>query len=1376
MPPRQDLGLVHSGSAWKRISYSTYQAAYPTLATGEYVYDASGQQYVLSASDGGKTVTGTLTYQPNYRFATELYVIPSSSPYKVTVAHGGYQQIKKADGSTSNSVIFQQDAGVAYYPSGTALTTTSTPPSGDSGSPAAAGEYNWIGSGGYGTYAFNAADAGKEVVIRYMYLDPDYDSFASLFSLALEFAAGVQGQSASAFMESQHPDQSVGYSLTALVEGDDAYLGMAGVMPNYSYEALGIGIVGGGVIDADPVKCAELLLTDPLIGVGFPAGSIDQGSWYNNGASADNWVAANEFYISQAIQNPTAAAAVIGRWLGAFNIGAVWSEGLLKLIPLGDQNIGSYVADVSVAATLNDDSFLAAGNGEDPVRMTRSPWADAYNRVQVSYKSRINSYNDDLVYEQDEASVERYGLRIKGADSLDFISTWQLASAVANMALKRLVSVRNSFEFSLPTTYEYLEPGDLVAISDSRLGLSGKLVRITKIVNTPPDAQRQRGALAITAEDFPGNGYGMPVANPKAETPANHPTQGTSPAGDTEAIIVQASNASPSQQGSRLYIWCRGKDAATWAGCAVYYSLDGTNFQQLGVAASPAPVYDLIASLPSVTPSPSGSLDLTHDTGSTLSVAPAVTGAPVVSTIGLSGWYPTTSYAQGDSVSYDGAPWIARQANSGVVPTDASPYWQRVTSPATATAAPAAVTDAAASALFNLAAVVASSGGSPTAIEFLSFSGVAAGSHAGYAVSYDLSDLYRGALGSSIGSFAAGSKMVEFAAASVQWDIPAGLAGQTVYFKFVAWNQGGFSSQTLDEAPEVQFVIADAGGAGVWEGLGSPIGDVIRSNAGSGELVVNPAGGVSGNLPYTNHAAAVTSGLTTTGNFQSGRYLGGDSGVQALGGSSRLGLGRTPTIYAQEFAGDTTVFSANPQIALIDSGAGGAPVSWNSTGGALQEWLNSAQRRTVNPTGTGFGRTPSAYQVEAAGDFYLNATSPTFHAEDTGVGGVQGAWNSNGGVVGIFRAGTQRQWVNGSGTGLEGTPSYSLDVFASGLVHTQGTSSAFSAHDRSAGGDFTLYRDGTTRIYDGSASADVLNINSSGEMGLAGSTPVSGYPLSHAGVGIVDSGSALNPGLAMTGLALNIGQVHNRVNAGLDASGVVQLAVPYTYHDAAIKAVISSGSQLTVNPTGGVSGLLPYANHASEFTAIINTSTEIVETAVIHGKALALGTVHDYVHTTISGNGLIGLGSVAMQVGADGTIKISNSGVNQGYQIRRLVHTEYLSSANSGGTANDGDRIWFASADRPGGNTDKFLLDDSTAAFKSFNASPNVALFAVNPPAGLTLLYATPDSDQATYPSTKCFIMNAKANSSPTTASLESASFTTAGGDVTGSGVTVPAG
>ncbi|MGH9542480.1 MAG: phage tail protein [Terriglobales bacterium] len=807
--------------------------AIPVLDSKQYYLDQLNGVVYFSPADGAAGTGGTpvqvthsYTFYSQYLTATELYLLQSGA-LAVTVSHGGMQKLP--DGS--ESVIFSAGQPgylptVVYYPGGVPLTVSNS-----TSAPTAVGTCTWYrNDAGSGIFQFYSGDVGSQVVITYPYLNPDFDTTAVSAQqnhgpFAVDFLQGTSGQAPPTGLSSKHPDQfasgQLGYTDTAVAYQENGYLGASGTLPDYRYEVIGSNVVGGGTIDADPILAIQSLLTDDKIGINFPASAIDTASWFTASNSASAWVNANKFYVSQAITNPTALSSIIGRWLEAFNIAAVWSEGLVKLIPYGDQSVSSsapvpatYDPDLTVVAELTDDDFLQTGENQDPVKVSRSSWADAYNRVQVGYRNRVSGYNTDLVSEEDQGSIERFGLRIEGQQSFEFVATWQLAAAIASMRLKRYQAVRNTYAFNLPITYEFLEPMDLVALTDSRLGLSAQVVRITKITNDPVKG------LAVEAEDFPGQGYAMPVTNPKASAAAHHPTAGTSAAGQTEIVIVQAANAqATSQTPGKIYVWARGKDSSTWGGIDLYRSLDGSSWELMSINVPAAPIYTLTAALPSVASAPSGALNLTHDSSSTLSVQPATSGNIVPVTAGLAAWSPDVDYSTGNMVAYDARAWIARASSQGIVPTDSDPHWYAL-NPVTADAgSPPSVTDAAAANLQNLVAVVGSS-----SLEFLSYANVAAGPLVN---TFNLTDLYRGALGTTPQAAAIGSAMVAFDSASATWDIPAGLAGQTVYFRYIARNARGVAMQTLGDAATIPFVVQAAGSDAAWNGLGGPVGEVI---------------------------------------------------------------------------------------------------------------------------------------------------------------------------------------------------------------------------------------------------------------------------------------------------------------------------------------------------------------------------------------------------------------------------------------------------------------------------------------------------------------------------------------------------------------------
>ena len=110
------------------------------------------------------------------------------------------------------------------------------------------------------------------------------------------------------------------------------------------------------------------------------------------------------------------------------NSAIVWSGGLLKIIPYGDQGVtgygATYAAEPTPIYSLGDDDFivqetsvgansgvtpggpaLRSGSGaitggfsDDPVQITRSTPADATNSVQLECLDRASNYNTAVVW------------------------------------------------------------------------------------------------------------------------------------------------------------------------------------------------------------------------------------------------------------------------------------------------------------------------------------------------------------------------------------------------------------------------------------------------------------------------------------------------------------------------------------------------------------------------------------------------------------------------------------------------------------------------------------------------------------------------------------------------------------------------------------------------------------------------------------------------------------------------------------------------------------------------------------------------------------------------------------------------------------------
>lgn len=825
-----DMGVRLENTVLRRMAFNPGSPP-SSIPSGSYANDGNGN-YVFPTSAAGSAATANYSYYVFTRITTELYFLALSTT--VNPSHGGTVMVQNTSGATHSVDVFQSDLGVDYYPSGTPLTKVAASP--------AAGEYSVSVSNGIATYIFNSADAANEVVIKYAYYDNISDPW-SPSNLNVTFADGTIGQPVWSFLSSKHPDQAIPYSGMALGLWQDAYLGMSAAIPASSYEVISGTALLGGNLDASLPEALQYLMTTDGFGVNYPTAAIDDGTWFNNADSAQAWIDSAGLYLSHAIQNQSTVASVGGRWLEAFQVAAYFSEGMLKLKPFGDQTLGSFTPDLTVRASFTDSDYIAA-KGSDPVTVVRKPWADAYNRVQVGYSNRANSYNDDVVYEDDPASINLSGQRTEPQQSFNFIKTWQIASAVANMRLKRSVLVRNTYRFKVPITFEYLEPMDIVTISDSRLGLDSLTVRIISV------QYDTKNGMSITAEEFPGNGYAMPTVNPKANSPWLHPNAGTTIPGTTTFYALAVPYANSSQVGTRFHFYATS-DNPTWGGAQVYMSLDGSNYSLVANLVMPSRIGTLNSALPAVTPNPVPPLNTTLDTANTLGISLATTSA-VVNTSGAALWSPDTDYPEGAFVAYDSLLWAATNGNQGSMPTMSNKNWQHISS-ATAGESPiSSVSQTVAENLGTVGAIV-SAGLSP---EFLSYENVALGSGPN---TYKLTNLYRGAFRTAIESHAAGDVFLRLQDATGTYDLPSNLSsGQTVYFRCVGVNSLGATNQVVDNATPIEFVI---GGPNTSSELGATQ-DFVQDGV---EYVRLSSSNAAGNVAYNYKGVWSSSTAYVTG-------------------------------------------------------------------------------------------------------------------------------------------------------------------------------------------------------------------------------------------------------------------------------------------------------------------------------------------------------------------------------------------------------------------------------------------------------------------------------------------------------------------------------
>jgi hypothetical protein len=629
-----------------------------TLSKGQYSVDPSTGVYNFSSADAGTTITLAYSFLLTSINEQETDVVPSN----LTIAVGSVQ--------VDDLYHFESDLGVVYAGtganSGTALTRVG-------GTPTAAGTYSVSGSGP-ANYKFSSPDLGAEVTITFQVFDRNAVGQNQSTILDFTVAEGTVGQAPYSFLSGSFPGAAIGYTGIATVLYEPMDMGVAGAPQENRFEVITPGIYGGvyangtPILDCNPVYCMEQVLTNTQWGLGvgaipFPSSFIDNGpggTWgsagtpgvQSVGATAWTWFASNSFFISPLLDAQDTAASAMSKWLEAGMCAAFVSEGLLKLVPYGDTtqaaNGCTWTAPSIFVAALDDTSFIAK-EGQDPVSIKRSAWQDAYNTVQVDWNNRSNQYAHEITQESDQSLINRFGSRIEDAQSWDFIHTLAAATVAANLRLKHGTYIRNTYEFSLPYTYSYLEPMDLVTLTTSsvwaagvnntNLGVTNLPVRILKIVDDPVSG------LKIEAEDYPF-GAGAATLFNKGQSAAEVISNSYASPGSSEVVLFEATGRLVGFSGNQIWIGACGT-SANYGSTNVWVSQDNTNFVQVETINQPAVIGELASAFPA-----GGDPDTTNS----LVVALAENSAALVSGTQVAADNDTMlCYVNGEVISYSAA-------------------------------------------------------------------------------------------------------------------------------------------------------------------------------------------------------------------------------------------------------------------------------------------------------------------------------------------------------------------------------------------------------------------------------------------------------------------------------------------------------------------------------------------------------------------------------------------------------------------------------------------------------------------------------------------------------------------------------------------------
>jgi hypothetical protein len=377
--------------------------------------------------------------------------------------------------------------------------------------------------------------------------------------------SGATGQAAWSHLSGLH---ALGYSGTTLVAFQNLDLGSSASLPNFNFEVAGRNQLGGGVLDAAPSDIFNVICTDTQIGVQF--------SYLGDMTQFANYTKAAGLVFSPTYKTQSPAQQTLTDLLKYSNCTGYFSEGVLKIVPYADVTLTgngvTFTPNVTAVADLGPNDFITNGPG-DPVTIHRKSPTESQNLVRIEFKDRSNTYHTGVVVASIDQDVIGTGVRADTSESVEMITGGTVARLVAQNLLQRIFYIRNTYEFQLSWRYCYLEPMDVLTLTDANTGLYLTPVRVTEV------NEDEHGLLSIVAEEFPqgvshGNPYGTQANAGNTVDPNTDPGPIDGPyLFRGPGFLV--SNNTPE-------IWCAlTGNNALWAGCDIYMSHDGTTYSYL---------------------------------------------------------------------------------------------------------------------------------------------------------------------------------------------------------------------------------------------------------------------------------------------------------------------------------------------------------------------------------------------------------------------------------------------------------------------------------------------------------------------------------------------------------------------------------------------------------------------------------------------------------------------------------------------------------------------------------------------------------------------------------------------------------------------------
>ena len=629
-----------------------------------------------------------------------------------------------------------------------------------------------------------------------------------------------------------YPSQAMHYAGTAYMAAAWYQMGATPTIGNLSFEVYG-NLAGSGANgqDADPAQVIFDFLTNARYGAGFDPNSIDGATLFGPGgdASLQTYCKSLGIAMSPLISSQEAASSILNRWLQICNCAAVWSGGQLKFIPYGD----TAVVQGSTQTFTRNFSIpyvVPPGSGTTyqlPAQITVSNSADFVHDGGVVYaESGI-----PLIYIGIFTITFTNFTLFPGTYGMTQLGTYVFAEGDEGKPVTMTYTVKASTGFAPLLTPQYdLVDSDYIADKDK------DPVNVERVdVFSLPAIQR----IEVTSRS---NSYSVtPVeARDQAQVEMYGPRVGPTV---TAHEICDEFTIGPVvaqlllQRG--LYVRAKYTFKLSWEFClldpmdVVTITDDALGLEQLSVRIVSIEEDDnglltvvaeeLVSGIgtPAANPS-SGNLGPQHNFSQTaISVNPPVLYQPPTSLTGgvAQIWAGASPQAAGASTQWGGCNIYA--SLDGTTYAQVATITQPVNQGVLSAYLPIAIAGSDPSDTLSVNLAMSSgtlTGTDPTSAslgvtrslvdnELVSFTNATLSA----ANSYNLTGLYRGLSGTSPAAHSTGASFARLDDAIVTYDIPAGITGQILYFKFQSFNAFGGGEQQLSDCAVFTIVVGTAG-------------------------------------------------------------------------------------------------------------------------------------------------------------------------------------------------------------------------------------------------------------------------------------------------------------------------------------------------------------------------------------------------------------------------------------------------------------------------------------------------------------------------------------------------------------------------------------